>query len=786
MTKTSIAFALGVYLLQQQAALPDAVQLLAFAGGAAVLMPLALLRRRRGLAWLAWPALIGGLLAGFAWAGWLAQQRLGDALAAGLEGRDVTISGVVAELPQRLDNGLRFAFDGEGAPAGVPQRVSLAWYRAFRGEDEERGDAPELAAGERWRIAVRLKRPHGNVNPHGFDYEAYLLEQGVRATGYVRPAPDNRRVDELVVQPSYIVERVRQRLRDRLLAAMPGEPYAGVLVALAIGDQRAIDPSLWRVFAQTGLTHLMSISGLHVTMVAGIFYWLAGWTWRRRPSAMLRLPAQQAAALGGLAGAFGYCLLAGFAVPAQRTLYMLAAVALALWTRRHVGAATVLAFALWVVLLLDPWAVLSAGFWLSFGAVGLLLYISAGRVGRPHWLREWGRAQWAVTVGMVPALLALFQQFSLVSPLANAVAIPLVSLVVTPLALAACLLPAPLHSWALAAAHGLTSLLMLWVNWLADLPWAVWQQHAPPRWALAPAVTGIAWLMLPRGFPARWVGVFLLLPLVLVPPPWPAEGSADVVILDVGQGLAVHVQTAGHDLLYDTGPAFSPDANSGNRIIVPYLRAAGVGRLDTLVVSHQDDDHAGGAAAVIEAIPVAELLDSLPFNHELAAAPVPHRTCSAGQGWEWDGVRFELLHPAAGDYEAPPPKSNDLSCVLKITAAGGSILLPGDIEARSEARLVAARAARRKGDVLVAPHQGSRTSSSDPFVGAVGAETVVFPVGYLNRFHHPHPQVLQRYVATGARILRSDTDGAVTLQLRPEGIAVIRERERQRRYWHGR
>ena len=366
----------------------------------------------------------------------------------------------------------------------------------------------------------------------------------MRATGYVRVAPTNLRLDSFVVTPSYAIERLRQTIRDRLLATLGDRPYAGILIALAIGDQQAIDPELWQIFAQTGLTHLMSISGLHVTMVASLAYVLLGWLWRRSSWLMLRLPAQQAAAVGGMSGALVYCLLAGFAVPAQRTLYMLTAVALALWTRRNVAGLSVLAFALLVVLLLDPWAVLSAGFWLSFGCVAMLFFVAAGRLNRPHWLREWAQAQWAVTVGMIPAVLALFQQFSLVSPLANAVAIPVVSLVVTPLALAACLLPAPLHGWLLWLAHAITALLMAWVEWLAALPWAMWQQHAPPDWAVLSGMVGVVWLMLPRGFPARWVGVFLLAPLIFVPPPRPAAGNADVIVLDVGQGLAVHVQTA--------------------------------------------------------------------------------------------------------------------------------------------------------------------------------------------------------------------------------------------------
>src|SRR6266581_3256876 len=664
---SSAAFALGVLLLQRQVTLPDAG---AFAWlGAAGLMLLLGGRRLRLL------VPVAAFVLGFAWAGWRAAERLGESLAAEREGSDIAVVGVVAEMPQRFDNGIRFDFAVEAAPPGVPPLISLAWYRGFRrGEDDDRHAAPEVRAGERWRLTVRLKRPHGNINPHGFDFEAWLFERGVRSAGYVRPAPDNLRLDEFVARPGYAVERLRQVLRERFDAALPGRPYAGILVALAIGDQGAIDADLWRVFAQTGLTHLMSISGLHVTMVAALLYALVGWLWRRSPRLPLLLPAQQAAAVGGVLGALAYCLLAGYAVPAQRTLYMLGAAALALWSRRNVGVATMLAFALIVVLLIDPWAVLSAGFWLSFGAVGLLFFMAAGRIARPHWLREWAAAQWAVTVGMIPALLALFQQFSLVSPLANALAIPAVSLAVTP--------------------------------------------------------------------------------LVLGPPPRPAAGDGEVVVLDVGQGLAVHVRTASHDLLYDTGPSYSPEANSGSRIIVPYLRAAGVHRLDALVVTHQDSDHSGGAASVLEALPVERMLDSLPFENDLAAAP--------------------------------PAKTNDMSCVLKVTAAGRSVLLTSDIEALSEGRLLAAHRSELRSDVLLVPHPGSRTSSTPAFVAAVGAPLAAIPVGYRNRFRHPRPDVLARYTGPGRTVLRTDEDGAVTLRLSAAGIASARERLLQDRYWRGR
>jgi len=775
-----VAFAAGIGILQLQAVLPAPVALawMAMVAGAGILIGLRLrttaLAAQRAAGSLLLVAAVA--VSGFAFAALRAQLRVAEALSPALEGRDLEIVGVVAGLPQSVERGLRFEFDVEGAVPGVPSRISLAWYR---GRDEAADESPRVPvrAGERWRFTVRLKRPHGNLNPHGFDYEGWLLERGIRASGYVRPMSAER-LDARVWRFGYAVEMLREAVRARFAEALPGAPYAGILVALAIGDQQSIEPELWQTFARTGITHLMSISGLHVTMLAGLAYALVNALWRRSARLPLLWAAQHAAAAGGLLAAWAYCLLAGFAVPAQRTLYMLGVVLAARMAARSVPASRILALALLFVLLLDPWAVLAAGFWLSFGAVGLLFYIVGGRLGPGHWLPEWARAQWAVTLGMLPALLALFQQFSLVSPLSNAVAIPLVSFVITPLALLGSL---PLFDPFLSLAHWVTTGLMRCVEWLAGWPLAVWQQAAPPWWAVILALAGGAWMLLPRGFPSRWLGALAFLPLLTLAPERPATGDAMVTVLDVGQGLAVHVQTARHDLLFDAGPAFSADADSGNRIIAPYLRAQGVRRLDLMVVSHADRDHEGGAASVLAALPVAALATSLPFEHPLSAQPVPHRLCATGDGWEWDGVRFEMLHPG------PDPlsrKSNDLSCVLRVVVGSSSFLLTSDIEAVSEAALIARYGAGLGAGAMTAPHHGSRTSSTPEFVAAVDARDVVFPVGYRNRFGHPREEVLARYLQGGARLHRTDLDGAVTVRLQADGLVFRHERELRRRYWH--
>ena len=524
----------------------------------------------------------------------------------------------------------------------------------------------------------------------------------------------------------------------------------------------------------------MSISGLHVTMVAAIGWWAVAFLWRRRPFLALRLPTQKAAALGGVIFAFAYCLLAGFGVPAQRTLYMVGTVALALLSGRNVAGSRILALALLVVLLLDPLAVLSAGFWLSFGAVGILFYTGSGRVGRDHWLPGWGRAQWSVTLGMLPALLALFQQFSLVSPLANALAIPVVTFIVTPLALLGAVLPLDAPLW---LAHQVLTWLMAVMEWLGEAPVATWQQAAPPTWSVLLGLMGCAVVLLPRGFPGRWWGGLLLLPLVLLRPERPLDGELRLTVLDVGQGLAAHVQTRSSDLIYDTGPLFTADANSGNRILVPYLRAAGVSRLDGLVITHQDTDHSGGAASLLDAVPTDWVASSLPPQHFLRAGDRRHRPCFAGQHWRRDGVAFEMLYPDFDRYENPARKTNDMSCVLKITTPSGSALLTSDIEALSEWRLLHRMPEKLRADVMTMPHHGSRTSSTPEFIDAVGAPLVVIPVGYRSRFGHPKADVVARYRARDIRLLRTDLDGAVTLTFAGGKVTAETERPKHRRYW---
>jgi len=757
MTAAALAFTAGVLLLQQQAALPAELWLAALPACAAV----ALWRRA-----LVVPA---AFAAGFLWAAGLAHLHLADRLAPELEGNDIEVAGVVSGLPAASERSVRFEFEAESSSVRLPGKLLLSWYRSAAGESP-----PDLQPGERWLMTLRVKRPHGPLNPHGFDYEAWLTERGIGATGYVRDAGSARRVGAR----NSLADRIgqaRAAVRDRFKAVLGETPAAGVLAALAVGDQRAIANEEWRLFSRTGVTHLMSISGLHVTLVSGLCAWLVSTLWRRVPRLALALPARKAGAATAIAAALGYALLAGFAVPAQRTFYMVSVVALALWSGRIASPARTLALALAVVSALDPWAVLQPGFWLSFGAVALIFHVSTGWTqAEPRW-RQWLRVQWAITLGLAPAALFLFAQVSVAGPLANALAIPLVSMVITPLALAAALIPADalLH-----LAQWLVLGLLAYLEWCASLPAALWQQHVPPLWATLLALAGVLWVLMPRGFPWRACGAALMLPAVALPAPAPQPGEAWVTTFDVGQGLAVLVRTARHALLYDAGPAYG-DTDSGERIVAPALRALGVARLDALVLTHEDGDHIGGALSILENFETEALLHSLPERHPLLAlAPAPRR-CLRGMTWTWDGVRFELLHPQAG---STARRRNDESCVLRVDASGSAMLLTGDIERAAE--LAIARFGAAHAEVLLVPHHGSRSSSSPPMLAALRPRLAVVSAGYRNRFGHPAAAILERYAAAGVRILRTDRQGAVTVRLGANGAGAQAERGRRVRYWH--
>ena len=804
---TITGFVIGVAWLQQQASLPrQPVLWLLLALAFVFRLSLRWLSRVQTIQVYRVALIVSGALLGVIWASLVAWNSLNRELPIEWEGRDIILIGTVSSLPQRFARGVRFHFhventqhDGDAVP--IPPKVALSWYSGFG--DETSQPVPDLSPGQRWRLTVRLKRPHGNVNPYGFNYEAWLLEQNVRATGYVRPDDSMIEKNELltpfVMKPGYVVERIRGWLANRISAAQSDGKYAGVLVALVIGDQRGIAQSDWIVFNRTGISHLVSISGLHITMISGMAAILASWLWRRsfftRSQLPLIIPAQKVAAFAGVSTAFLYVLLAGFGVPAQRTLYMLSVVAVALWSGRIARVSHVLLLALGVTVLLDPWAVLWPGFWLSFGAVATILYASLGRTiaeRSKSRFRRWfaalksaARTQAVVTLGLVPLTMLLFGQVSLVSPVANAIAIPLISFIVTPLALVGSILPQPLSIWVLDAAHWLIEWLARLMAWMSVWPQAVWTAPIPSAGIFLFALAGTLWMLAPRGWPSRWLGCVAWLPLVFGSASHPAEGDMWVTAFDVGQGSAVLVETKNHRLLFDAGPAYSPEADGGNRVILPYLRSRGINALDGMVVSHHDNDHSGGMQSILQGIPVGWISSSFSsLNADLSNGPDWSR-CQAGLGWIWDGVRFDMLHPTPGSYASTKWKPNARSCMLKVTAGDRSILLTGDIGVLQEDELIGSIPEKLRATVLVAPHHGSGSSSSLPFLQAVRPEIALFQVGYRNRYGHPKQDVYQRYANLGIERLRTDETGAITMRFE-DSFMVSKERETGARYWHGR
>ena len=732
--------------------------------------------------------LLLALAAGSSYTCWRSAAVLSDSLPEAAMGRNIRLVGVVESLPDLTARGQRFLFHVEKVetPVHIPAYIQLSVWNAMKETDAaERSGVQQVQAGERWAFTVRLKRPHGLANPHGYDIEARLFESGIRATGYVKTG---ERLDAFVPGMATSIALMRQLIRDRFERVLPTEefPGAGILTALAIGDQKAIPGPLWQVFAKTGTTHLMSISGLHVTLFSGLVGCLVAALWRRVPRRVARFPAQKAGIFCGWFAAAFYTLIAGAGIPALRTLFMLSVGALAILTGRHISVARILMLALVGVLLLDPWAGMSPGFWLSFVAVGLLLWaaLSEQVASEQHrswhqrlrlWIRGFGRTQWAVTIGTLPFLLLFFSQFSLVSPLTNAVAIPWVSGVVTPLTILALIVP---WDGLLYLSNALMTPLLAFLDWSAALPLAIWHAPAPTPLSFVLAFVGaLLWLM-PAGLPGRWLAVFLCLPLIIPESDRVPIGQARIDVLDVGQGLAVVVRTRDHSLLYDTGPYYSSAADAGVRVIVLYLRAVGIDRLDGLVVTHKDTDHSGGALSVLESMPVGWVADA-PGTHFAEAIPgVRSKPCVAGRSWEWNGVSFEFLHPAASKNLAHQD-TNHQSCVLRVSVGNVSMLLTSDIELVDEQQLVAR--GLQPSQVLLVPHHGSGTSSSELLLDTVKPQIAIVPVGYRNRYRHPKPSVMESYEARKITLYRTDLDGMVRVEL--PAMTVSAYRREHRRYW---
>ncbi len=697
-----------------------------------------------------WCALAFAL--GLAWSwGWCA-WGLAHRLPVDLEGRDITVIGDVASLPASHHGTVSFdlaLIRWPGSGRVHPRRIHLTWYRAHR--------FPR--PGERWQLRVRLKRPHGLMDAGAFDYAGWSFRNGIDAVGYVRHGIGRR----IAPAAGYPILRWRAAVEAALRKAVGHDPQRGLLEAVTVGDRADVSTAAWQILTRTGTVHLVAISGLHIGLVAGLVFTLVGGLWGAL-GLSARAPARSAAIVAALAVALAYAALAGFSLPTRRAVLMLAAYAVAtLWRREHRRYAP-LELAALAILVTDPPAVLAPGFWLSCAAVAALLYVvpargPQGRVGR------WLGVQWRLTLGLLPLLALAFGRMSTVGPAANLIAVPVFTLWVVPAALIGAVL-APLWPQGAATAfgggmwgvHGLIAVLAR----LAALPWAQVALAQPPLWALAVAVLGAALLLAPRGVPGRWLGLALCVPLLWPPLPQPAAGAFSLTLLDVGQGLSAIVRTRAHTLVYDTGPSYHDGRDAARSVVIPYLRARGAGRPDRLIVSHEDDDHAGGLPTLRAAFPGMQVLTGA---RDIFRQLEP---CLAGQHWRWDGVDFDVLSPRADG----PGRGNDASCVLRVSSEGGSALLTGDIEAPAERRLLARYGAGLAADVLVVPHHGSTSSSTADFVRAVHPAFALFPVGYLNRWRFPKARVVARYRRIGATLLRTDTAGAIHMRFTEDGVTV--------------
>ncbi|MPR05236.1 DNA internalization-related competence protein ComEC/Rec2 [Pseudomonas sp. MAFF 212408] len=688
-------------------------------------------------------------LLGLSWACLSAQGALDDRLTLALDGQTRWVEGRVIGLPQQTSTGVRFELsDGWSRNARLPKRIRVSWH-----------GGPPVHSGERWRLAITLKRPSGLLNFHGFDHEAWLLAQRIGATGSVK---DGQR---LAPARNAWRDSVRQRLQ-----ALDAQGREAGLAALVLGDGSGLSVEDWQILQDTGTVHLLVISGQHIGLLAGLIYGLVAGLARYGfwPRALPWLPWACGLAF---AAALGYGLLAGFGVPVQRACVMAGLVLLWRLRFRHLGVWWPLLLALNGVLMLEPLASLQPGFWLSFAAVAVLLLTFSGRLGPWNLWQVWARPQWLIAIGLFPVLLVLGLPISLTAPVANLFAVPWISLVVLPLALlGTALLAVPFVGegllWLAGGAldglfRGLALLAEQRPAWIpAQVPIGYW-------WV---SLAGAVLLLLPKGVPFRLLGWPMLLLALYPPRELVPHGQVEVVQLDVGQGLALILRTRHHTLLYDAGPR-SGDFDLGARVVLPSLRKLGVGALDMMVISHAHADHAGGAAAVARALAVKRVVGG-----ETQGLPVFLGTqpCISGEQWEWDGVAFELWQwPGA-------TSSNPKSCVLQVQANGERLLLTGDIDRAAERALLDSPLAVPT-DWLQAPHHGSRSSSSEAFVQGLAPKSVLISRGRGNAFGHPHPQVKARYQAVGSRVYDSAEQGAIRLQLgafRPPEVA-----RSQRRFW---
>ncbi len=733
-----------------------------------ILLPLCLFLGFR-ISILAWPM---WFVCGVLWGVLRADIILQDQLSSELEGKHLTIEGVIVSLPVKLKGGQRFIFEVEhlldehDIEHPPPGRIRLNWFGVYE----------PLVPGDRWRLHVSLKRPHGFMNPGGFDYEAWLFQQRIRATGYVYRKTGNTRLRE---GEDYYLHRLRYLMREKLAQVLKEQKNAGLIPALVIGDRSSIQGNQWQVLTSTGTSHLLAISGLHIGLVASMVFFLTRWLWPLGRVTALVVPSPKIAAVMAMLAALAYAAMAGFSVPTQRALIMLLVLLVSALISRKVATSAVISLALLLVLVIDPFAVLSAGFWLSFGAIIVIAYGMSARVKTAGLWWRWGRVQYLVALGLSPLLVLWFQQVPVLSIAANLFIVPWVGFVTVPLVLLGSVMiwcSNSVGSYLLELGTGSINIFWPFLAYLGQLDFSVLALTRAGTMAVIVAVTGVSLLLMPSGLPGRWLGLVWVLPILFPVQEKMGSGEVHLTLLDVGQGTAAVIETANHLLLFDTGPRFSSRFDAGSAVIIPYLLQNKTRHLDLLVQSHGDNDHIGGLSEILKKIKVDQVLSSVPelIEHDNVAE------CVRGQVWYWDEVRFEILHPAGNNHLS----GNNRSCVLKISNDDDAILLTGDIEAVAEQRILKHDRDKLHSTILLAPHHGSLTSSTSSFIAAVHAEYVLFPVGYRNRFGFPKQDIIRRYREADANILDTASFGAIDVHLGRGVITVRPYRQYAQRFWH--
>ncbi|SFK18809.1 DNA internalization-related competence protein ComEC/Rec2 [Methylophaga sulfidovorans] len=698
-----------------------------------------------------------GFIVGLLWCAFQAQFAIENKLATDAPAKVSHIQGLIASIPETFPDHISFEFLPD-AP-DLPSKIKLSWY--FPPEHYPK-------AGERWQLTVKLKPPFGMMNPGGFDYEKWLFSQDIGATGYIKKAADNQR---LAKSTYWQINDWRFQLQQQIQSLIPAASQLPLILGLAIGQRDDISPSQWQILRQTGTSHLMAISGLHIGLAAGLGFYLISWLWRYSPFNTFHIPAHRIGAVAGLVVAIFYACLAGLSIPTQRALIMVSLAMLALFLKRQVYPSHILSLACIMVLLLNPFALLSAGFWLSFAAVAIILMCFTQRF--PAIRLAWLKIHFVMALGLIPLLVFFFTDVSVISPIANLIAIPLVSILVVPLIiLAMIVLPisSSLAAILLYAADFLLDILWHILSFLSDVPFASWNTPIYPWPLLFMLILAILLILLPRGYPGKYLALVFLMPLLFYKTERPDSGDFYLSVLDVGQGLASVIETKHHTLIFDTGPQFSDSFNTGEAVVIPFLRYRAINQIDTLLISHGDNDHIGGLHGVINNTEVNQIMSSQTIRD------VDTLLCSAGQHWQWDGVEFAVLQP----FPEQSGSENERSCVLRIQGKNQSALLPGDIEKQSEQKLVQQYGDELKSDILLVPHHGSRTSSSMPFVHAVSPRYAIFSVGFRNRYGFPVKDIVQRYKVVGSEILRTDWNGAILFR---NGDAPVLWRQHEEHLW---